>query len=382
MNVVDFLTSEEAQSVMRSMSDHAFDPIRDVPQLRRRFDRDQAAAIAGMLGVRRLAHQKFGERAAGMVYTDSAVQQATPWQVAERRSRRFDADLVCADLGCGIGGDAMWLASTVVGVDIDRERLDMARHNATLTGVTLHPVRADLETLPALGVEQVFADPARRDASGRRIFDVERYRPPLGLLLERWRPAARGLAVKLHPGVDFAALPGDGEVEFVSLDGDLKEACLWLGDFSAHTGTTATVLPAGVSVSGRPLEVAPEVGEVDAWLFEPDPAVIRSGLVGDVAATLGLHAIDRTIAYLTGRRPLESPLVTCYEVRDLLPFHGKKIRARLREMDVGAVEVKKRGSAVDPEAFRRSLDLSGDRSCVIFLTRARGKQVAIIAARG
>lgn len=379
MNVVDFLTSDRAQAAFVEFADHRFDPARDVPRLRKRFEPDETAALADMLGARPLAQAKFGDLASEMVYSRTAVQQATPWQVARHRSRRFSGDVALFDLGCGLGGDAMWLGPSVVGVDVDAARLAMARHNAAVAGVKFLPVRADLSTLPALEADLVFADPARRDENGRRIFDVERYRPPLGLLLGRWGTRADGMAVKLHPGVDVQTLPAGAEVEFVSLAGDLKEACLWLGAMSAHDGTRATLLPSGMTVTGVPLAVAPEVSDVADWLFEPDAAVIRSGLVGDVAADLGLQALDRRIAYLTGTDLVESPLVTPYAVEDVMPFNGKRLRAHLREKNVGSVTIKKRGSAVDPERLRRSLDLSGDETCVVILTRVANRPIAIVA---
>jgi len=187
------------------------------------------------------------------------------------------------------------------------------------------------------------------------------------------------MAVKLHPGVDLDTLPDGVEVEFVSLDGDLKEACLWLGTLTRQEGTRATVLPSGACISGRPLALAPDVSDVSTWLFEPDAAVIRSGLVGDAAVALGLRAIDPTIAYLTGSVPVDSTLVTGYRVLDVMPFHGKKIKAHLRRRNIGSVTVKKRGSPIEPDRFRRQLDLTGDDHCVVILTRAAGKPVAIIA---
>jgi hypothetical protein len=379
IDLVEFLTSDAARRVLEEFVPASFDAARDVPRLRRTFDREQTAALADMLIARPLARTKFGPHADRMVYSVEAVQQATPWQVAGHRSRRFSTTGTRADLGCGIGGDAMWLGPRLVGLDLDRDRLAMARHNAAVAGVDLLAVRADLESFPGFTVDEAFADPGRRAADGRRIFDVERYRPPLSVLLRHWRDQVGGMAVKVHPGVDVGTLPDEAEVEFVSLDGDLKEACLWLDSLQEHAGTSATVLPSGVSLTGQALAVRPDVGDVGEWLFEPDAAVIRAGLVGDVAAVMDLRAIDPSIAYITGSAPIDSPLLTGYQVTEVMPFNGKRIKAYLRERDVGSVTIKKRGSPIDPQQFRKSLDLSGDERCVVILTRAAGRPVAIIA---
>ena len=382
MGIVDFLVSDRARRVLSEFHARPFDPIRDVPALRKHFSTEEASALAEMMAGRSLARSKFGDWADQMVYTLEAVQQATPRQVAEHRAKRFQGRALVADLGCGIGGDAMALDGQVLGLDVDMERVAMSVHNVAMAGGRLSGVRADLSTLPPFGADAGFADPARRDPSGRRVFDVERYRPPLSLLMERWAPLYGAFAMKVHPGVAHDQIPEVAEAEFVSLDGDMREACLWIGDFRSTEHTRATVLPSGQSLAGTPLSVAPTEGAVGAWLFEPDPAVLRAGLVGDLAVMFGLTALDRTIAYLSGPDPIDSPFLEGFEIEDLLPFNGKRIRSYLRQRNVGQVTVKKRGTAVDPDSFRRGLKLSGTEHRVVVLTRSRGRPVAVICVSG
>jgi SAM-dependent methyltransferase len=374
VSLVPFLTSDEAQAALAALeADPVDDVVRLVSMLRRSFDRDRAAALAELYRGRASAFRKFGERSATMLYTLEALEQATPTAVADHRARRFPTGGVIADLGCGIGGDAMSLPGTVVGVDLDPLRLAMARHNV---GDRFLPVRADLATLPAMAVSAVFADPARRDASGRRVFDVERYSPPLSRLTSAWLPA--DMAVKVHPGIDHADVPAGAEAEFVSLDGAMRECVLWFGDLRTGSEVTATLLPSGVAITGCPSQIGLQASPVGEWLHEPDPAVIRAGLVGDLAATLGLTGVDPTIAYLTGDSEVVSPFLTSYRVESVMGFNAKKIRSHLRALGVGEVVVKKRGSAVEPDAFRRSLGLSGSGRRVVVLTRQLGEPIAVI----
>lgn len=376
MDIVSLLTSDAARTALDRL-EHEVDPVKVVGVLRRSFSREESAALAEIHAGRRLARRKFGDRADGLLYTVEALEQATAPEVARHRANRFHGRRVIADLGCGIGGDAMELPGTVVGVDLDLDRLRMARFNV---GERLLPLRADVVTLPPMQVEAVFADPARRDAAGRRVFDVERYSPPLSVLVDRWLPLVADLCVKVHPGIGHGAVPAGAEAEFVSLGGDLREAALWFGSLRTDAVTRATVLPVGATVTGAPGAVGLDTASVGAWLFEPDPAVIRAGLVGDVAASLGLGGIDPTIAYLTGDDPVDSPLLSAHPVESVMPFNAKRIKAHLRSLGVGAVTVKKRGSAVDPEAFRKSLDLHGTEHRTIVLTRAAGKPMAIVCA--
>jgi len=43
--------------------------------------------------------------------------------------------------------------------------------------------------------------------------------------------------------------------------------------------------------------------------------------------------------------------------------------------------VKKRGTAVEPEVLRRQLKLTGSREVTVVLTRAAGRQIALVVRR-
>src|SRR4051812_15017340 len=67
------------------------------------------AAVLGQARLRAKAVPKFGEFAARMLFTPDGLEQATRLRVAAMHAGRFaDAGVdVVADLGCGIGSDAM-----------------------------------------------------------------------------------------------------------------------------------------------------------------------------------------------------------------------------------------------------------------------------------
>jgi hypothetical protein len=106
--------------------------------------------------------------------------------------------------------------------------------------------------------------------------------------------------------------------------------------------------------------------------------VIRSGLVSLVAAGLGATLVDPTIAYLTSDSPAGAPWVGSWPVNDVLQFNLKKLRAVLRSRDVGRVTVKKRGSAIEPEALARQLRGPGGGTAVVVVTRVAGAPTVLI----
>lgn len=352
-------------------------------RLREELSPAQAHAVLETALLRRRAIPKFA-RAGAMFFTREALEQASAEPVARHRARRFASAGVAtvADMGCGIGGDALALAaySQVIGIDRDLVRLEMARHNVAVYehGSRFQPLQADLEMLPPLAVDAFFFDPARRDPHGRRIYSVAAYRPPLSLL-DRWRLLVPSGAAKISPGVDYGELPDRAEVEFISLDGDVREALLWYGDLRSQARRRATLLPSGVDLTDLDQDDTPvAVGAPEEYLFEPDGAVIRAHLVEALAQQLGAAKLDDEIAYLTASRARKTPFARCYRLEATLPFQLKRLRQWLRAHDVGQVTVKKRGSPLEPQALQRQLRLKGSRHAILFLTRVRGEPYVLI----
>ena len=179
-------------------------------------------------------------------------------------------------------------------------------------------------------------------------------------------------------------MPEGAEAQWVSVDGDVVEAGLWFGVLAREgIRRSALVLDGeGGAVGGqrRRAAAAPDVAAVGQVLYEPDGAVIRSGLVAQVAASVGGHLIDPTIAYVTADRRVATPLAHAYAVEDVFPFQLKTLRTWLRDRGVGKLTIKKRGTAVDPDQLRRQLRLTGDAEQTIVLTRVSGRQ-SVLAVR-
>ena len=306
-------------------------------------------------------------------WTGPALEQASSAVVAAHRAARFDGPVL--DLCCSVGGDLLALPAGSTGVDLDEARLLLARANAEVLGRRLSLVRADVTALPLPAAATVFVDPARR-AGGRRVFDPRSYAPPLADVLS-WRTRVRGLAAKVAPGVDHEALPDDVEVELVSLGGDVKEAVLWTGGLRSGTRRSATLLPGGAVLRDDPV-AGPPVRPPGPWLLEPDGAVVRSHLVAQLVALVDGWLVDETIAYVCSDQRVPTPFGRWYEVLEVLPFGLKALRQRLRAHDAGPLVVKKRGTAVEPDVLRKQLGLTGSREVTVVLTRAAGRQIAMV----
>lgn len=367
----ELLAAAEAESAPGSLA--------AAERLRARTTPERAAGVLNQVTLRRRARAKVGDRAARLFWTSDGLEQATRAPVAARRARRFADDLaagaVVADLGCGLGVDA--LALLEVGLEVLPVEADPV--TAILAGANLgrEVVLGDAVTAwPRLRgrSEAVFCDPARRTATGRswRVADLS---PPWDFvvgLLDGTRPAC----VKLGPGVPHSLLPDGVEAEWVSDAGTVVECALWAGG-DAVPGLRRAVVD-GRAFVGAP--TPPVTGPLGEWVFEPDGAIIRAGLTDAAAARLGAHRLDPQVAYLTGPGPVDSPWVTSFRVCEVLPWDEKVLRGWVRAHGVGILEIKKRGVDLDPAVLRRRLRPSGKSAATLLCTpTSEGVRVLVVA---
>ncbi|WP_306216161.1 class I SAM-dependent methyltransferase [Actinoplanes sp. RD1] len=359
------------------------DPLAAASSLRAKgVPADLAAAALTQADLRTRAAAKFGAAAAEMFFTRAGFEQATRAVVADRRAARLRAAGVTslADLGCGLGSDALAAARQgirVHAVDADPLTAAMAAANAEAAGLAdLVAVEcADATTVEVEKFDAVFADPARRRAGRGRVFDPNAWSPSWDFIAALPR-RVENTVLKLAPGIDHALLPPGAEGEWVSVDGDLVEAAFWCGPL-AEFARRASLLPADDQLHGSGVESAP-VGPVGGYLYDPDPAVVRSHLVAEFAATVGGRLGDPEIAYVYTDEPVVTPYGRRLEITDVMPFSLKRLRALLRERGVGRVEIRKRGSALEPAQLRRDLRLSGPAAANIVLTRVAGAPAVLL----
>lgn len=127
----------------------------------------------------------------------------------------------------------------------------------------------------------------------------------------------------------------------------------------------------------------PRVGPVGEWIVEPDPAVIRSGLVSVLAAELGGWLLDPHIAYIAGSGKLAgTPFGSGFQVLAEVPFARKALRRWLTTNGIGNVVIKKRGLELDPRELRRQLRLSGEGpELTLIMTRTAAGPLALAVQR-
>lgn len=351
--------------------------------LRSEYAPDLVRAAVTLCELRRKATSKFslGER---MWLDRRGLEQSTPESVARHKAIRFaEISDPVLDFCSGIGSDAIAMAGTGIRVecfDLSAVACLRAELNAGVYGVrdriSFH--QSDVRNVD-IHHRYVHVDPDRRQGQ-RRASRIEDYEPPLEFLQELTQ-RARGGAIKLSPASNFGGKFTNCEIELISLDGECKEATVWFGDLATEYDWRATILPGGYTLSANPHEYYPHVTKLQEYIYDPDPAIVRSGLLDALVDQFGFSRIDDAEEYLTSSTLIESPATAAFEVLANLANNPREIRKYFREHPVGEVEIKCRHVPVNADQLRKKLPLAGEGRTTLFIAREGGRTRAIIARR-
>jgi hypothetical protein len=385
------LLSPEGQSLLAEVAiDTKTDVVKTVSRLRSLgHDAGLVATVLTQAKLRARAKAKFGEFANSMFFTEDGLEQASRLQVAALHAGRFRNAGIrqVADLGCGIGAESLALAAidlNVVAVELDEVTAACATYNlAPFDNARVE--NGDVTNLDLTGFESQFFDPARRElGTGRqkatRKFDPTQFSPNFDWILSE--AGKRPTGIKLGPGHPHEAIPEGCEAQWISDHGDLVELTLWFGSLARPgVARSALLITDGASFELQSSAANPahaELREIGEYIYEPDNAVVRSHLIGVLADSLNLGLIAPDIAYLTGDYLLESPWLRGFRVLETMAFDRKKLKARLQELGIGILEIKKRGSDAVPEVLRKELQLKGKRAATLIVTRVGDSHRALI----
>ena len=352
------------------------------------------AAVLSQSKLRARAAAKFGPFAERMLFTESGLEQATRLRVAALHAGRFQAAGLTriADLGCGIGADALAMAALdieVTAVDIDEVTAAIAAYNLApwpnATVVHADAATFELDGFDGDGFDGVWLDPARRTSGHQntsRITNPADFSPSLDFAFGLGDRLPAG--VKLGPGIDRDLIPAEAEAQWVSVDHDVVELGVWFGAV-ARPGIRRAALVLGDHGSAELTADADsedvDTGELREYLYEPDGAVIRARLIGELGRRLGASMASAGIAYLTSGTAIETPFASCFQILETFSFDERLLRRELSARKIGSLEIKKRGVDVDPARLRTKLALKGHESATLIVTRVAGKHVALLAER-
>jgi len=310
-------------------------------------------AMAEQVGCRRRAARKLpGWNERDCLYLPRALEQCASLPCARHKNALLD-DAGVLDCCAGLGVDASLLADAgrpVLACEHDPLLAELLAYNAERLGITLTIHAGDglaaLRASDAKRYPQVYADPDRREG-GRRRLALSDLRPEPTAVLGAAGP--RRVLLRLPPGSapqELRALPGLRTLHYVSHAGELKEL---LADCPGADEAAIGRRALRIDDHGRPThEITTRDGgdaganlrdEADAWFFEPDPAVIRAGLVGALAARHGMALLHPRVAFLTAAADRPDFFGRRLRVLAQGRYQRKQLRQELRRHDLPGAEI-------------------------------------------
>lgn len=352
-------------------------------RLRQRFDHSLVPAAVALHEARRKALGKL-PHAEQLWLTRTGLEQATAWEIAAHKARRFANCQQVFDLCCGIGIDAAALTHRLPVIAIDQSPAMVLRTtwNQQILGgpSALQTDCCDVRTRDWTGLI-VHADPDRRDGRDRPTKRLEQYVPDLTWMQQLTTTAAGG-AIKISPASNFQQKFPGCEIELISLQGECREATVWFGTLAGSYQFSATCIETGETLSADPLSAWVTIATAPArCLFDPDPAIVRAGLIDVLAEQHGLLRTDPEEEYLTGQTVPATGFLDAFEVETVLGGNLKELKAWLRSSPRSEYEIKCRRVRVEADVLRRALPRGDGPPTVILVCRIAGRVHHVVARR-
>lgn len=378
--IYDFLQNKANKTFFKKLQENPNFSINELQKLCDNNLEKPVKDLLSLIGLQRKNQRKIHDTEKYLL-TEKGVQQASSTMLAKYHAEKLREFQTLADFCCGVGMDLIQLAKNkkqVFAVDLDEETLLAAKYNSQIEGLKnitfLQQKAEDFNFL----VEAIFADPDRRPGNKRSIRKDD-IQPTLDELLDL-RGITPNIAIKLSPAMNYKNIKINFEhtYEFVSENGTLKEILLCLGKLStSNIRRKAVILPQKIILSEQNIRIG--IVKIGQYIFEPDPAIIRAGLVQECGAEIGYQMIDEKLALLSGSKFVQSELGKCFKVKGVISYKLKELQKYCREKEIGELVIKTRGFPDMVEDFRKKLKLKGKNKEILFIVRQGDAHLLIFA---
>ncbi|HWR00458.1 MAG TPA: hypothetical protein VN371_01235 [Chlorobaculum sp.] len=320
-----------------------------------------------------------------LLYTRLGLEQASGERAAEWKAGLMSGHRII-DLTGGLGIDTIFFArrfAEVVSCERDEVLAALAACNRRAIGVTnVQSIVGDsvriLDGFSDDFFDWVFVDPARREQGGRSV-GLEATSPDVVGLHDLMLRKAPRVCVKASPALETSGLekklPALSSIVVVSVEGECKEILLML-DRSHLAGSRPTVR--AVCLDAGAFEIAsPAGGEQErlvspspgSWLYEPDAAIIKARLSGELARNLDLGFLNHTVDYLTSNSLVEPFPGRSFRVEECLPFKPKSFMSELERRGISKASIQRRDFPLSVEELRKKYRLGESSERYLFFTK-------------
>lgn len=300
------------------------------------------------------------------------------------------------DLTGGFGVDFSFLApmfDKAVYIERQSHLCDLSRHNMAALGITqAETVCGDCAQI----IEEIshatliYADPARRSASGSRTFAISDCTPDVLAMRETLLDKADFTMIKLSPMLDWRKAAADmgshvGEVHIVSAGNECKELLLIMSRkftgleriYCVNDDQTFSFTPSQTSQQSQTSQLSPTP---PACLYEPNASLMKAGCFALIEQRYACRQVSRDSHLFLSSEPIPSFPGRGFAIRAITTMNKRELKAALG--GTGQANVSVRNFPMTADALRKKLKLKDGGDTYIFgTTTADSRHVLIICEK-
>lgn len=318
------------------------------------------------------------------LFTLKSYEQCSSQATAMYKSSLFSEGNLL-DLTGGLGVDDWAFAKAgneVVSLEPDEELNEIATYNFRLLGVN-HiqrlPQKAEdylQSNNPMFGC--VYCDADRRPG-GKKVYDLSGSVPDILSLIPEIFSCTSTLLIKASPMVDITSctrqLKNVERTIVVQWRGEVREVLFLVKkDFAEETRISAVEVDdkgkvlQEISSAKTKLPILTENAS-SRFLYEPVPAVVKAGLVNEVAATFGLSRVGINSAYLIGNEEGISFWGRTFRIQTIMLYKPEVLKKYLKEKNIVKANVAKRDFPLQVEDIRKKFKLKDGGNVYLFFSK-------------
>ncbi len=291
------------------------------------------------------------------------------------------------EMTCGLGVDASFLASDpstrLTAIELNQKIATVAQYN--------FKDRENIEVINGDSIDYlknstdhfnlIFIDPARRDNSGGRVYNLHDCTPDVTQLLPLMMSKSDAIMIKMSPMLDVTQtlrdLPATNELYIVGERGECRELLALVNSQKSASIPLITIWSDGVTFSFTQQEEAESEATIamprtSDYLLEPSAAMMKAAPFKLICQRYGAKMIHpNTHVYTIGHCPDDFPGKT-YLIDEILPYSSSNIK-RIKKMKLNC-EVAVRNFTIGAEELRNRLGInkSGEKR-ILGITAADNK---------
>ena len=322
-------------------------------------------------------------------------------QCSSELTAKYKASLIngekMVDLTAGYGVDTYFLSAQFEHTDYVEQNAELCRiaaHNFANKPITIHNTTAENFLASAGQYDLIFADPARRDSHGGKVFRLADCTPNIVELLPELLKHGKQLLLKLSPMLDITQAIKElsavnWDIHIVAVKNEVKEVLLLSGGNGTITAIDLTEpekafvftreqesLSAKRSFSETVFQCNGLSGAAGLYLYEPSASILKAGAYKLIAQRFGLQKLDiNTHLYASDKLIEEFPgRVWQIKSNDFKQF-------QTTSNNLKHANILCRNYPLTPEQLKKKLHLRDGGTAFVIGCRVNGKPTLFYAER-